>query len=131
MANNVKKINAFIVKELYATILEYVLSFNFDWFAAWKGYSAIKFIRYDQGHQMKKHCDHISSLFEDGSGVPFLSIIGLLNDDYEGGDFIIFEDKKIETKQGDLLIFPSNFLYPHEITPVTKGSRHSFVSWVW
>ena len=61
---------------------------------------------------MKKHCDHISSLFEDGSGVPFLSIIGLLNDDYEGGDFYIFEDKKIETKQGDLLNLSFKFFIP-------------------
>ena len=44
-SKNVQKINAFIVKELYSTILEYVSSFDFDWFAAWKGYSAKKFIR--------------------------------------------------------------------------------------
>jgi len=80
---------------------------------------------------MQNHCDHISSLFDDGRGIPILSIIGLLNDDYEGGDFIMFDDKKIETKKGDLMIFPSNFLYPHEITPVTKGVRYSFVSWAW
>ena len=39
--------------------------------------------------------------------------------------------KKIDTKKGDLLIFPSNFLYPHKITPITKGVRYSYVSWVW
>ena len=43
----------------------------------------------------------------------------------------MFEDKKIDTKKGDLLIFPSNFLYPHRIAPVTKGARYSYVSWVW
>ena len=81
---------------------------------------------------MANHCDHISSLF-DGKrkGIPILSIIGLLNDDFEGGELIMFEDKKIDTKKGDLLIFPSNFMYPHEIMPVTKGVRYSYVSWVW
>ena len=39
--------------------------------------------------------------------------------------------KKIDTRKGDLIIFPSNFLYPHKITPVTKGVRYSYVSWVW
>ena len=39
--------------------------------------------------------------------------------------------KKIDTKKGDLLIFPSNFLYPHEVEPVTKGVRYSYVSWIW
>lgn len=30
----------------------------------------------------------------------------------------------------DIIIFPGVFLYPHKITPITKGTRHSFVSWV-
>ena len=81
---------------------------------------------------MENHHDHIQHMF-DGKrkGAPVLSIIGILNDDYEGGELIMFEDKKINTKKGDLIIFPSNFLYPHEITPVTKGVRYSYVSWVW
>ena len=130
-SGNVEKINDFIVEELRLSILDYISSFKFDWFVGWKGYSAMKFIRYHPGQQMQTHCDHISSLFEGGHGIPVLSIIGLLNDDYEGGDLIMFEDKKIDTKKGDLMIFPSNFLYPHEITPVTKGVRYSFVSWAW
>ena len=81
---------------------------------------------------MANHCDHIQSLFDgEKKGIPILSIIGILNDDYEGGELIMFEDKKINTKKGDLLIFPSNFLYPHQITPVTKGVRYSYVSWLW
>ena len=126
-----KEINYFIIDGLHSIIEEYILRLHFDWFISWKGYSPIKFIRYHPGHRMENHCDHISSLFDDGKGVPILSIIGLLNDDYEGGDLIIFGDKKIDTKKGDIMIFPSNFLYPHAITPVTKGVRQSFVSWVW
>ena len=127
-----KEINNFIILELHSAILEYVESFKFDWFQDWEGYSSIKFIRYSPGQTMQNHCDHIHDLF-DGvrKGIPILSIIGILNDDYEGGELIMFEDKKIDTKKGDLLIFPSNFLYPHEITPVTKGVRYSYVSWIW
>jgi predicted 2-oxoglutarate/Fe(II)-dependent dioxygenase YbiX len=64
-------------------------------------------------------------------GIPILSCLGLLNDDYEGGEFIMFDDMKIDFKKGDLLIFPSNFLYPHKVQPVTKGTRYSYISWVW
>ena len=39
--------------------------------------------------------------------------------------------RKIDLKQGSVLIFPSNFMYPHEVESITKGSRYSFVSWVW
>ena len=129
---DVGKINNLIVEKLQSTILEYINSLKFDWFDSWAGYSAMKFIRYSQGQTMQNHCDHIHSLFDgERKGVPILAIIGLLNDDYKGGELIMFEDKKIDTKAGDIVIFPSNFLYPHEITPVTKGVRYSYVSWVW
>jgi predicted 2-oxoglutarate/Fe(II)-dependent dioxygenase YbiX len=51
--------------------------------------------------------------------------------DYEGGEFIMFQDHEIKLKKGDLLIFPSVFLYPHKVEPVKKGIRYSFISWVW
>ena len=131
-SKKVLAINEFIIQELHSVILEYIESFKFDWFIGWTGYVSLKFIQYYPDQKMKNHCDHIHSLF-DGTrkGVPILSIIGILNDDYEGGELIMFEDKKIDTKKGDLLIFPSNFLYPHEITPVTKDVRYSYASWVW
>ena len=129
---NIGKINDFIIQNLHSTILEYVESLKFDWFGDWTGYSAIRFNRYFPGQIMKLHCDHIHEMFDgERKGIPVLSIIGILNDDYEGGELIMFEDKKIDTKKGDLLIFPSNFLYPHEITPVTKGVRYSYISWMW
>ena len=128
----VAKIDEFIIQKLHSTILEYVESFKFNWFGGWNGYSQLKFIRYHPNQTMQNHCDHIHDLFDgEIKGIPILSIIGVLNDDYEGGELIMFEDKKIDTKKGDLLIFPSNFLYPHRIAPVTKGVRYSYVSWVW
>jgi hypothetical protein len=32
---------------------------------------------------------------------------------------------------GDVIIFPSTFLYPHKVNEVKKGIRYSFVSWAW
>jgi len=78
---------------------------------------------------MRMHYDHIHSLF-DGihKGIPVLSFIGILNEDYTGGELII-NNQKINSKTGDIIIFPSCFLYPHEIKEVKKGTRYSFVSW--
>ena len=42
----------------------------------------------------------------------------------------VFE-RKFELETGDIIIFPSIFLFPHEVTTVTKGRRHSWVSWAW
>lgn len=92
----------------------------------------IRLNRYQAGTLMRPHIDHIHSLF-DGmqKGIPVVSMIGILNDDYEGGDLVFFNDYKVKTKTGDLIIFPSCFLYPHTIEEVTKGTRYSFVSWAW
>ena len=51
-----------------------------------------------------------------------------LNDNYEGGEFMI-RGKEVKLIRGDILIFPSNFIYPHEVKDITKGIRYSFVSW--
>ena len=131
-SNNIGKINDFIIQKLHSTILEYIESLKFNWFDGWAGYVPLKFIRYFPGQKMRNHCDHIYDMFDgERKGIPILSMVGILNDDYEGGEFIMFGDKKIDTKKGDLLIFPSNFLYPHKVAPVIKGVRYSYTSWVW
>lgn len=89
----------------------------------------IRFNRYKKNQEMHSHYDHIRDIF-DGTrkGIPVLSILGFLNSDYEGGEFYL-ANEKINTKTGDILIFPSCFLYPHEVKKVTKGTRYSFISW--
>ena len=91
--------------------------------------SPIRFNRYKVGTKMRSHHDHIQSLF-DGKlrGIPILSFVGLLNDNYVGGEFLC-RKKKIKLRRGDILLFPSNFMYPHEVKEITKGIRYSFVSW--
>lgn len=116
---------------VWEALRRYVLEdINCPWFAGWHGFSNIKFIRYNVDTEMENHCDHIHSLY-DGTynGIPILSVIGLLNDDYQGGELVMFEDQVIPLTKGDIVIFPSVFLYPHRITKVTSGIRHSFVSW--
>jgi predicted 2-oxoglutarate/Fe(II)-dependent dioxygenase YbiX len=121
-----------IMKELWTAIYNYIIDFKFSWFSGWKSYSEIRFNKYSENTKMAEHCDHIHSLF-DGTekGIPILSVLGILNDDYKGGEFIMFEKEEIKLNKGDLLIFPSIFLYPHKVEPITKGTRYSFISWVW
>ena len=108
-------------------IIEKIGGLQFD---GWKGFRTVRFNRYNKNQIMSKHCDHIHSLFTgEKRGIPILSIVGVLNNDYEGGEFIMFDDYEIKFKPGDVIIFPSIFLYPHLVKPVTKGTRYSFVSW--
>jgi len=51
--------------------------------------------------------------------------------EYEGGELIFYlneSEKKAPKSKGTIVFFESDI--SHEVTPVTKGVRHSLVSWV-
>ena len=64
-------------------------------------------------------------------GIPILTLVGILNDDFVGGEFIFWDEYAPVLKTGSLLVFPSNFLYKHAINSVRQGTRYSFIVWVW
>ena len=70
---------------------------------------------------------NIHSIF-DGKlkGIPIISIVGSLNEGYEGGEFML-RDREIKLKTGDILLFPSGIVYPHGVKEIKKGVRYSFV----
>lgn len=110
----------------------YPLNKDIDYVKTVHSCCGIRLNRYETGTLMRTHYDHIHSLFDGHQkGIPAVSMVGILNDDYEGGEMIFFNDHEIKTQAGDLVIFPSCFLYPHRINEVTKGTRYSFVSWAW
>ena len=121
-----------IMNKIWHALHRYQTELDFPWFDSWDGYSTIRYNKYSEDRKMALHADLIKSLF-DGKrkGIPVLSVLGLLNDDFKGGEFVLFDNEIIPFEQGDLLIFPSNFMYPHKVEPVTKGTRYSFISWVW
>jgi predicted 2-oxoglutarate/Fe(II)-dependent dioxygenase YbiX len=87
--------------------------------------------RYPPGAMMRQHVDHIHSLFDgEHKGVPVLTILAALNDDYTGGEFILC-GQRVSLAAGDAIVFPSNFMFPHAVQAVTSGTRYSFVSWAW
>jgi hypothetical protein len=92
--------------------------------------NSIRFNKYDTNTRMRGHVDHIHNLFEgDRRGIPILSIVGLLNDDFEGGQFVFNGHRQPDLEKGDVLIFPSNFIYQHKVQLVTSGTRYSWVTW--
>ena len=119
-----------IMNVLYDYIAKYIKSLDHKYFYGWTGYTQILFHRYKKGTNMAPHVDHITSIFEDRKGVPILSVVGQLNNTFNGGEFMVL-DKTIKMKAGDLLIFPSNFIFEHEVKKITKGTRLSFISWVY
>lgn len=86
--------------------------------------------KYEEGQFMKTHVDHIQSIFDgQKKGIPVMTSLGILNDDFEGGEFVMFDDYVVDLKIGDVLLFPSIYMYPHQVKEVTKGTRYSWISW--
>lgn len=86
------------------------------------GYELLK---YEEGNFYKKHTDS----FKEQQRSISCSI--QLNDDYYGGEFAFFDrDLIIRASAGSAVMFPSNFMFPHEIMPVTQGTRYSIITWL-
>jgi predicted 2-oxoglutarate/Fe(II)-dependent dioxygenase YbiX len=123
-----------LTQKVWETIHKYILGdLKKPYYDSWSGFTHIRFNRYYPDRLMALHCDHIHSLFDgERKGIPTLTILGSLNNDYEGGELLLFdEEKEYKIKQGEIMMFPSVFLYPHRVAPVTKGVRDTFVAWVW
>ena len=89
----------------------------------------IDLLKYSPGGKYNLHTDHHNT------SPRHLSVIINLNDDYEGGDLVFTDQREKEIKRlklgkGSIVFFPSNFMYPHGIQPITKGTRYSIVAWL-
>jgi hypothetical protein len=88
----------------------------------------IEILKYENTGFYTWHVDHFAT-------VPrTMSCILLLNNDYEGGNLCFRNpdgtgEWEVEVKPNRMIIWPSNFLYPHTVKPVTKGKRYSVVAW--
>ena len=60
-----------------------------------------------------------------------VSVVYYFNDDYEGGE-IVFPRFNVEVKPkaNQLALFPSNYMYNHNVKEITKGTRYSMVNWL-
>ena len=95
-------------------------------------FTAVRFNRYQPGQIMREHIDHIHSIFDGKEkGIPVLSFILNFNDDYEGADLYFWDNTTFKLGKGDIIMWPSNFLYPHGVTEATRGKRYSGVTWAW
>jgi hypothetical protein len=104
--------------QIDANILDYHYKSIFD----------IEILKYENTGFYTWHTDHFADI------PRTMSCILLLNNDYEGGNLCFrnpdgSEEWEVEVKPNRMIIWPSNFLYPHTVKPVTKGKRYSVVAW--
>jgi len=81
-------------------------------------------LKYSDGAEYRVHWD---SGPVDGR---VLSYVAYMNDGYEGGELEFPLLGYTYTPQaGDLLLFPSNYIYRHAAKPVMAGTKYSLVTW--
>jgi hypothetical protein len=86
-------------------------------------WEATNFIRYGQDQHFQEHADH------GWSYVATTSLVGYLNDDYEGGELYFGRfGLNIKPEAGDLYVFPSSYIYSHRAMPVKSGVKYSAVT---
>lgn len=90
-----------------------------------ESYENAQLLRYGIGQKFINHVDDSPRL------TRRISLTYYINDDYEGGD--VEFDKfglRFKAKKNQLLLFPSNFVYSHQVYPVTNGLRYVIVQWM-
>lgn len=86
--------------------------------------SGYELLKYPEGCFYTQHTDSFKAR------PRAVSCSFILNEDFEGGEFAFFDrELKYKLSKGDAIMFPSNFMYPHEVMPVTKGTRYSIITW--
>lgn len=93
-------------------------------YARIQGDSGYTLLRYQEGEFYTEHTDHFLQ------NPRIVSCSFTLNDNFEGGEFGFFNRELVyKPPKGSALMFPSNFLYPHEVMPVTRRVRYSIITW--
>ena len=117
---------------LYSIMKDYIVKYNKEFniidYSIITKILNIDLIKYEKFDKYNYHWDHFITI------PRTLSCTLILNDDYEGGNLCFREPQGgnefcIENKSGRLIMWPSNFLYPHCVKPITKGTRYAIVSW--
>lgn len=101
-------------------VKDYTKRYNVGELRYWE---ALNFVKYGPGQHFQEHTDH---------GFSYncvVSMVGYVNDDYEGGEIAFrMQGINVKPKAGDLFVFPSNFMYPHRAMPVHNGTKYSIVT---
>jgi hypothetical protein len=117
--SEIKKVYDDYNKILSNCLADYEKRYNFKM----EFMEAINFIKYGEGQHFQVHTDSGFSYF------CTLSSVGFFNDDYEGGElWFPYLNLKFKAQKGDVIFFPSTYIYAHGAMEVVKGTKYSAVT---
>lgn len=84
---------------------------------------ALNFVRYGVGQHFAPHNDHGHTY------MCTISTVAYPNNDYVGGELMFTKlGITIKPEPGDVVVFPSNFIYTHTSLPISFGVKYSIVT---
>jgi Rps23 Pro-64 3,4-dihydroxylase Tpa1-like proline 4-hydroxylase len=82
-------------------------------------------LKYNEGNFFINHID--DGLFMTRK----VSLVYYFNDNYSGGEIVFPRTGVvIKPKANQLALFPANYMYNHNVSEVTSGTRYSMVNWL-
>lgn len=121
--NDYEKKLIIVSADIQERIIQHVLHYANDFGLSISDSERPKVLKYTVGDFFKMHRD--SHPLTPRS----VSTILYLNDNYDGGElFFKYFNFMYKPEFGDLVVFPSNYAYTHESTPITNGTKYSIVN---
>ena len=123
------------IEELFKNIVHHIVN-PFYGVEVWDS-EVPQFLRYGVGGHYSPHIDG-RSIWVAPNGDKIwrkstdrdLSFVLFLNDEFEGGEFVLPDlHIQIKPKPGLFVAFPSDQNYLHGVNPVRSGERYSIVTW--
>jgi len=110
-------------EEIFRNLKTCVDDYGSYWGVGISYYEAFNFVKYEgTGTHFRVHADHGPTY------VATISAVIYLNDNYDGGEITFPRfDLKIKPNPGDIVIFPSTFIYEHSSEPIQGGTKYSVV----
>ena len=112
-----------IHKIAFNSIYPGVEDYGTYWGVVMRYYEVFNFVKYEgTGKHFAVHADHGPAY------VTTVSAVAYLNDDYSGGELTFPRfNLTIKPEPGDLVVFPSTFIYEHQSEPIVDGTKYSIV----
>lgn len=83
----------------------------------------LSILKYSKMGYLPQHQDQ-------GVSSRVLSTVGYLNDNYSGGEiYFPYVNVTVKPEAGSVIFFPSNFIYVHEVKPMSNGIRYAVPQW--
>lgn len=112
-----------IHEQIFKHVYDCSLDYGSYWGVGLNYFEVFNFVKYQSpGHHFNIHVDHGPAY------VSTVSIVAYLNEDYSGGELYFPRfDLNIKPKTGDIIFFPSTFIYEHASKPMISGTKYSVV----